>query len=198
MDFSILNSLQLKDAFADNVKFQRVVNDSDYLTELFEYSNRGKKYIYDDENKGFSTFVTNTNGLGKDKTFEINNHSHKDMFLWHIDGVLYGKGSKCDCALLTDSYLRFVEFKSNAANNTDDAIEDNYKKALSQISITHKDINTRCKAVGVDLRKELKLEAYAVFNRTLPKDNAHQKSISTKFLLDNKFKLYFKNSVKIK
>lgn len=197
MDFSILNRLQLKAAFADNLKFQSVVTDNDYLTEIFEHSNRGKVYIYDDENKGFSTFVTNTNGLGKDKTLEIDNDPHRDLFLWRIDGVLYGKGSKCDCALLTDSYLRFVELKSNAANNTDEAIEDNYKKALSQISLTYKDINNRCKAVGVDLRKVRKLEAYAVFNRTVPKDNAHQKSISTKFFLDNKFKLYFKNSVKI-
>ena len=197
MDFSFLEALQLKKAFADNLKFQSVVTDSDYLNELFEHSNRGKVFIHDDENKGFSTFVTDTNGLGADKIFKIYNTPHKDLFLWHIDGVLYSKGSKCDCAFLTDRYLRFVEFKSNATNNTDEAIEDNYKKAAAQISNTHKDVNARCKATGVDLRKYLKLEAYAVFNRTVPKNNAHQKSISAKFLLDNKFKLYFKDSVKI-
>ena len=198
MDFSILNSLQLKAAFADNQNFQRVMSDGDYLIELFEHSNRGSIFIYDDDNKGYSTFVTDTNGLGKDKTFEIDNPPHKDLFLWHIDGVLYSKGSKCDCALLTDSHMRFVEFKSNASNETLKALEYNYEKAALQISITYQDINTRSNIVGVDLRRVKKLEGYAVFNRTVPKNNAHQKAVSAKFLNDNKFRLYFQNSVKIK
>ena len=197
IDFSLFQRLRLKEAFADNQKFQAVLSDDDYIAELFEFSNRGTVFIHDDAAKGCSIFVNDTKGLGSDKTFKIENPSHKDLFLWHIDGLLYRKGSKCDCALLTDSHMRFVEFKSNATNNSEEAIEDNYQKAASQISITYKDIDDRCKTNGIDIKKVLKLEAYAVFNRTVPKNNAHQKNISAKFLHDNKFRLYFQNYGKI-
>lgn len=197
MDFSVIERLNLKEAFADNQKFQAVDSEQDYLNELFEHTDRGTVFIHDDDKVGYSTFVNDTKGLGADKTFRINNAYHKDLFLWHIDGVLYSKGSKCDCAFLTDNQISFVEFKSNADNNTEAAIKDNYDKARRQLSITYQDIDKRCKNVGVELRKVIKLEAYAVFNRTVPKNNAHQKAQSAKFLSDNKFKLHFENATDI-
>lgn len=197
MDFSLFQGLRLKEVFADNQKFQGVISDEDYLAELFEFSNKGTLFIHDDAIKGYSTFVNDTKGLGADKTFKIDNTTHKDIFLWHIDGVLYKKESKCDCAFLTDSHMRYVEFKSNAANKSEEAIEDNYQNAADQISITHEDIDNRYKTIGLNLKKVLKLEAYAVFNRTVPKNNAHQKKVSAKFFDKNKFRLYFQNSVKI-
>lgn len=197
MDFSLIHRIKLKEAFADNQKFQLVKSDQDYLSELFEYANRGTVFIYDDANVGHSIILNDTKGVGADKTFRIDNYPHKDIFLWHIDGVLYTKGSKCDCAFITDNRIGFVEFKSNAANNSSGAIENNYEKATTQIGITFKDIQTRCRKEGVDLRNSAKLEAYAVFNRTVPKNNAHQKKLAAQFLLEHKFKLHFTDSTKI-
>lgn len=197
MDFSVIKRLCLKEAFHDNKKFMAVVSDLDYLDALFEYSNRTQAFIYDDLDTGYSTFVYNTKRLGSDKTFKIKNPHHKDVFLWRIDGVLYSKDSKCDCAFLTENLLGFVEFKSNAANSSEKAINDNYDKARRQLSITYKDIDDRCRKVGINLRKALNLDAYAVFNRTVPGNNAHQKTQIAKFLMENKFKLHFEDSATI-
>lgn len=197
MDWEIINKLKLKEAFGDIKTFQDVKDDEDYLSELFEYTSRASIFIYDDASIGHSVFITDTKGIGADKTFMIENNAHKDVFLWHIDGVLYAKESKCDCAFLSDSNLGFVEFKANAANSSDKAIIDNYEKAKSQLTLTFKDIDARCRGVGVALRKVFNLEAYAVFNRTVPANNAHQKNLAIKFLTENGFKLNFKNSTKI-
>lgn len=195
MDFGPIDQLVLKDAFSDNPKFQSVNNSEDYLTELFECENRGQLYIYDDTDKGYSTYVENTFGLGRDKTFIILNKNHKDVFLWHIDGVLFSKDSKCDCAILTDVDMDFIEFKSNAVNNTEEAIEDNYTKASGQLLTTIEAVTERCSSVGVELVDVVKIKAFAVFNRSVPKNDALRKNISTKFLKDSGgIKLSFDNT----
>ncbi|WP_455625878.1 hypothetical protein [Parabacteroides sp.] len=150
--------------------------------------------MYDDRDVGHSIFVEDTNGIGRDRVFVVCNKDHKDVFLWHIDGVLFQKDSKCDCAVLTDDSIDFVEFKTFASNMTMNAIEDNYKKASSQLLLTLKEVSEKCKSVGVDLRTVVKVNAFAVFNRTVPRNSASQKKMAAKFLLDSEgVKLYFKN-----
>lgn len=194
MNFKAITQLKLKNAFANEQKFKKVTDVKDFLEELFEYANRGTLFVHDDIDAGHSIFVEDTNGIGRDKVFIIRNRNNKDVFLWHIDGVLFQKDSKCDCAVLTDEHLNFVEFKSNAANATADAIEENYKKASSQLLLTLKDVSERCQSVGVDLQATVKVEAFAVFNRTVPRNSASQKNVSAKFLFDSDgVKLNFKN-----
>lgn len=195
MDYSPIKKLKLKEAFADHSKFRSVRCDEDYLAELFEWSDRGTIFIHDDADAGYSVFITDTKNLGADKMFKVSNPSHRDIFLWHIDGVLYKKDSKCDCALLSDGFIGFVEFKANAANNTDMAITGNYDKAMSQLKMTIKDIADKCGNVDVDLKDVAMVEAYIVFNHTVPRNNAYQKKLMARFLLDTGgIPLYFRNS----
>ena len=84
MDFSLFHGLRLKEAFADNQKFQVVIYDEDYVKELFEFSNRGTVFIHDDATRGYSIFVDDTKGLGADKTFKIDNIPLNDYLLWII------------------------------------------------------------------------------------------------------------------
>lgn len=199
MDCSPINRLRLKDAFSDNQKFLDVKSDNDYLLELFEHTDRGTVFIHDDDTIGHSVFIKDTGGLGVDKTLMIENKNHDDLFLWHIDGVLYPKDSKCDCAFLSDGHFGRVEFKANAVNKTEKAIKDNYEKAKSQLSTTYKDIKERCANIGVDLCATVNVEAYAVFNRTVPKNSSYQKKIEADFSSDTEWEviLHFENSVKI-
>ncbi len=182
MDCTFLNKLKLKEAFGNHQKFQAVECDQDYLNELFEWTARRLIFIYDDAEKKRSVFVRNTKGLGTEKTFTAVNPRHTDLFLWHIDGVLYPKNSKCDCAIIADAYMAFIEFKTNAENNTAEAIRDNYDKAKNQLLLTFKDVENRCASAGIDLKKTTEIEAFAVFNRTVPCNNAYQKKISAEFL----------------
>ncbi len=198
MNFGPIDQLELKEAFSDNSKFQNIKNSEDYLTELFECENRGLLFVYDDSDKGHSTYVENTFGLGLDKVFKVHNKEHKDVFLWHIDGVLFAKNSKCDCAILTDTVMDFIEFKSNAINNTEEAINTNYMKASDQLLATLKVISERCKSAGVDLINTVNVKAFAVFNRSLPSNDALRKKISAEFAMKSEgVKLFFSNETTI-
>ena len=193
MDFEVINHLCLKEAFGEYELFQRVSKDVDWLDKLFECDTRGLLFVYDDADVGHVVYVSDTKGLGRDKVFGLVNKNHKDVFLWHIDGVIYEKTSKCDCAVITTDEMEFIEFKTNASNSSQEAIENNYHKASEQLQKIVLDVKERCAKVGVKLTSIIPVEAHAVFNPTVPADNAMKKNISAKFLVRTGVKLRFDN-----
>ena len=193
----MLNRIRLKEAYADMAVFNRVTKDADWLDSLFECETRGREFIYDDSTIGHVVFVEDTNGLGRDKVFEVVNKNHKEVYLWHIDGVVYKKTSKCDCAIITSDEMAFIEFKTNASNNTEDTIIDNYHKAREQLQQIVLDVKNRCERVGVNLVSIIPVEAHAVFNPTVPSDNAMEKSIAAKFIMNTGVKLKFDNKMNL-
>ena len=193
MNFEVINRLRLKEAFGEFDLFQHISKDEEWLDVLFECDTRGQLFVYDDADVGHVVYVNDTKGLGRDKVFGLVNKTHKDVFLWHIDGVIYEKTSKCDCAVITSDEMEFIEFKTNASNNSDEAIFDNYHKASDQLQKIVKDVKERCSKVGVKLTSVIPVEAHAVFNPTVPADNAMKKNISAKFLVRTGVKLRFDN-----
>lgn len=193
MNFEVINRLRLKEAFGEFDLFQHISKDEEWLDILFECDTRGQLFVYDDADVGHVVYVNDTKGLGRDKVFGLVNKTHKDVFLWHIDGVIYEKTSKCDCAVITTDEMEFIEFKTNASNNSDEAIFDNYHKASDQLQKIVKDVKERCSKVGVKLTSVIPVEAHAVFNPTVPADNAMKKNISAKFLVRTGVKLRFDN-----
>lgn len=198
MDFEPIKRLCLKEAYGDFEVFQRISKDEDWLDVLFECETRGLLFVYDDVSAGHVVYVNDTKGLGRDKVFELGNKSHKEVFLWHIDGVLYQKTSKCDCAVITKDELEFIEFKTDASNASSEAITDNYHKAGEQLKTIVMDVKNRCAKYGVDLTSVIPVEAHAVFNPTVPSDNAVQKNISVKFLVQTGVKLKFDNKKELR
>ena len=193
MNFEVINRLRMKEAFGEFDLFQHISKDEEWLDILFECDNRGQLFVYDDADVGHVVYVNDTKGLGRDKVFGLVNKTHKDVFLWHIDGVIYEKTSKCDCAVITSDEMEFIEFKTNASNNSDEAIFDNYHKASDQLQKIVKDVKERCSKVGVKLTSVIPVEAHAVFNPTVPADIAMKKNISAKFLVRTGVKLRFDN-----
>ena len=61
-----------------------------------------------------------------------------------------------------------------------------------------KDVKERCSKVGVNLTSVIPVEAHAVFNPTVPSDNAMKKNISAKFLVRTGVKLRFDNMKELK
>lgn len=198
MDFEPIKRLRLKEAYGDFEVFQRISNDEDWLNVLFECETRGLLFVYDDASVGHVVYVNDTKGLGRDKVFELENKSRKEVFLWHIDGVLYQKTSKCDCAVITKDELEFIEFKTNASNSSTDAIDENYHKAGEQLRTIVMDVKGRCAKLGIELTSIIPVEAHAVFNPTVPADNAMQKNICAKFILRTGVKLNFDNKKELK
>lgn len=197
MNFQVINNLNFRGAFSNHFLFSSIEKDSDYLDVLFEHSIRSNVYICDNPEIGHSVFVTQTGDIKHDKSFFIKNRSHKDIFLLHIDGVLFSRYTKCDCSIIVEKEFYFIEMKTNALNTTMKAIKTNYNKAKNQLYNTIILFIKVFKNIGVDLNKETNLKAFAVFNRTVPKDSAQQKKISVSFMKKTGgIPLLFENSAK--
>lgn len=193
-----IQRLDLFEAFKEINVIQNIKNGGELSDKLLEYSVKKNIFIYDSKEKGFSIFIEDTKGIGIDKTFHIINPRKETVVLMRIDGVLFAKETKCDCAFITDNEINFIEFKVNAENKTEKAIIENYKKASSQLISTLLDFRERYYRIGKNLDKLSKLSCYAVFNRTVPKDTATQKKIAAKFLIDSHgVKLKFDNNKSI-
>ena len=142
VDFSVIQDLALKEAFNNEEKIRIIETDEDYLNELFEHSQKAQLFVYDDEDAGYSRFVSDTNGLGRDKTISIDNSNHKDVFLMRIDGMLFQGMSKCDCALLSQKDMFFIELKNLVRLNIQSAINSLNRQLESLISITRQLMRT--------------------------------------------------------
>lgn len=195
MDFTAINKLHIKEAFSAESKFSNIEKDEDYLLELFEHSKRHTIFVHDSKEKGYSVFVTETKGIGSNRLFVGNNTNLRDIFLFHIDGVLYKKNSKCDCALLSEKEFVFIEFKTLAYNNNVLTEKDNIEKAYSQLLVTIQDFSAKLKTVGIDLLQDIATRAFIVFDKTCPRNNSTRKAMRVKFLSATKgIELSFENS----
>lgn len=194
MDVSVFTKIRFREAFRGVSKVDMIDSDEDLFHDLCEQSSRSQVFVHDDPECGYSIFVRNTNGLGRDKFMRLTNPNHRDLFLLHIDGVLFKKKSKCDCALLSEKELLFVEFKSDAANREERTCIENYLKCYSQLFISVNEFRVRFNAVEVDLLNCFdSVYAYAVFNPTVPKVGNTQQNLSAKFLFETGIKLVFDN-----
>lgn len=185
MDYSIVENLKLEDVIGT-------------VRDLLQYSARSRIYLYDSKEVGRSIIIENTIGIGQDKMFCVENTNKRDVFLLPIDGVLFKKDSKCDCVLIHNCEIDFIEFKSNAANRTNEAIYENYRKASNQLLETLNEFRDMYSKLDMNLDDIAKIESYAVFNKTVPQDNAMRKNIAAKFLIaSNGIKLRFENKKRI-
>lgn len=197
-DISQIESLRLKDILKGVEVVEALKTDADYFNLLFELSQRATIFVYDDDKLEYCHCVNDTRGLGADKTLIIDNTNHRDVFLMRIDGVLFSSNSKCDCALLFNKNMDFVEFKSKASNKTEASQEYQYKKSYDQLKITIETFDQLFSNIQDDLRNHFeKIHAIAVFNPTVPKNLAYEKKLSAQFASEVKLKLFFTNKLKI-
>lgn len=67
-----------------------------------------------------------------------------------------------------------------------------------QLKQTIDDVIKRCQNAGIDVMASTMVEAYAVFNPTVPRHNAYQKKTAARFLMETDgIPLHFTNSAEI-
>lgn len=198
-DFTPITSLRLRQLYDKEAKFTACVSDEDLLSELFEVTKRGQIFVCDNKQEGHSTFIKDSSGHGKSRLLKVTNPKCQDLFLWHIDGILYKRNSKCDCALINTSSLCFVEFKSEAQNRTQAQAGNIYEVASGQIRSVLCDFLQRAESIHFDVFAHVKIRAVAVFNKTVPAYNASQKAVKRKFekTFNNLVPLDFTNEIKL-
>jgi len=178
--------------------FPEGATDDERLEVLFSETTHAHVWVTDDDQVGHSIFVFNTNGVNKDKLLCITNPLSHSVFLWAIDGKMFAKLSKCDCALVSDSNLHLIEFKANVVSENLLTIGEHYDKATEQLSLTLQNLTKAYGNMGYDIFDIFEdVDAQIVFDRQIPQDNAYQKIVSRRFNKDNQIVLAFGNDLKV-
>lgn len=101
----------------------------------FDKSDDENLYVYDDDTLGYSDWTNVEPTAFLSKTFHAQNPNRNTLVLLPLDGrIITGdhfiRGGICDCALLTDKELSFIEFKTNVSSDLDKTILEHAEKAV--------------------------------------------------------------------
>lgn len=170
------------------------------VENAFDKSDNENLYVYDDG--GYSDWTNVEPMAFLSKTFHALNPHQNTLVLLPLDGrIITGKniieGGVCDCALLTEKELSFIEFKTNASSDLDETIFGHAEKAIKQLWHTYDGIiNPACQKVGIDVKQKVYVDFYVVFNKDLSVTGvrADFQNLQDQFLQDKSYPLFFENS----
>lgn len=170
------------------------------VENAFDKSDNENLYVYDDG--GYSDWTNVEPMAFLSKTFHALNPHQKTLVLLPLDGrIITGKniieGGVCDCALLTEKELSFIEFKTNASSDLDETIFGHAEKAIKQLWHTYDGIiNPACQKVGIDVKQKVYVDFYVVFNKDLSVTGvrADFQNLQDQFLQYKSYPLFFENS----
>lgn len=176
------------------------------VKKAFDKSDDENLYVYDDDKLKHSDWNNDKNAVSLSKTFNVQNPNKSTLVLLPLDGSIitkrnFIKGGVCDCALLTDKELSFVEFKTNVSSSKDLTILHSAQKATHQLWHTYDGIiNTECKKIGVDIKDYVSIDFYVVFKSELEVTGvrADFQNLQYEFLMNNHYPLFFENSKQFK
>ncbi len=170
------------------------------VEDAFDKSDNENLYVYDDG--GYSDWTNVEPMAFLSKTFHALNPHQNTLVLLPLDGrIITGKniieGGVCDCALLTEKELSFIEFKTNASSDLDETIFGHAEKAIKQLWHTYDGIiNPACQKVGIDVKQKVYVDFYVVFNKDLSVTGvrADFQNLQDQFLQYKSYPLFFENS----
>ena len=160
------------------------------VENAFDKSDDKNLYVYDDGSLGYSDWTNNKHTVSLSKAFNAQNPHNNTLVLLPLDGrIITGKnfitGGVCDCALLTDKELSFVEFKTNVLSFSYLTVLQHAQKAKDQLWHTFDGIiDSECLKIGVDVNKDLNVTGV----------RADLQDLQNEFLMDKYYPLYFENS----
>ena len=163
-----------------------------YSTRVDRYLQQSTKdeYIVDSEKYKISGFVTGTFGqveYAAGKYFSVLNPSSNPYVLLQIDkGIIKSPTiKKCDCAIVNEASLCFIEFKANATSGLLTTIHQNYTEAMEQLSSTIGIFDSYYTPLGIDLQTMRNVEAYICFRHGYPRKTSTQMHYQVLFATQN-------------
>ena len=171
------------------------------ISQCIKSSTNEMIFVADKEQERYSDFVTSLSIeylLGKVMT--IHNKQQKEIVLVQIDNKLISSSSsqpRCDCAIEDDEAFRFVEFKTNALGNTDNAYSQTYETAMRQLSASIQLFTDKTKQIGFPLKDRRKLSAHICTSVRFPRIQTSEIGYAVKFGLLEHLPLYFDSKISI-
>lgn len=182
----------LNDLHLDQVLAVYTVNVDAYLQQ-----SNVNEHIVDSETLKISGFVSPTFGQPEElalKYFEVLNPNSRDFSLLQIDNGVISSAApikRCDCAVITDKELSFIEFKANALSSKTKTIKGNYKSAMKQLRTTIDIFRTGIAAFGGSINALRTVEAFVCFRRGYPRVTTSEMTYRTNFAAQTQVPLSF-------
>lgn len=141
--------------------------------------------IVDDDTEKYSRFSNNEEEL--QKALLVINENHREIVLLSIDNKLIRdhEGGIADCALFDDNQFRFVEFKTNAYGNSNEAVRDTFDKATGQLKETIRVFKDKLQKVNIKFEDAVTLSCHIVISHRFPKSRAIKQEYQMSFADEN-------------
>lgn len=152
--------------------------------------------VIDDETNSVSRYSDSEED--EPRALVVLNEKNKLIVLLSIDHKLIDNhpGGIADCAVFDEQKIEFVEFKTNALGNSEEAIRDTFDKACGQLKETLVVLKNQLLAVGVDLFQAMVVECRVVVAHRFPRATATKQDYCLQFASDtNGIELFFERQV---
>lgn len=147
--------------------------------------------VVDDDNQKYSRFSDNPEEAVK--ALIVINEKNKQIILLSIDNKLIAShpGGITDCALFDTDQFRFIEFKTNAYGNSENAIRDTFEKASHQLVETIHVFTDRMKKVNITFEDITVISCHIVVSHSFPKSKAMKQEFQLAFAEETGYALDF-------
>lgn len=183
--------------YLNDLELPQVFSLSSQEVGKYVHESTKDEHIVDSESQKISGFVSATFGTTEDdalKYFTIENPTASPYALLQVDNGLIKSHDvrKCDCAIVNETYIGFIEFKANATSDSDVTIKKNYLKAMEQLKATIETFNKYYELQGRDIKScRSGVEAFICFRQGYPKTNSSQINYRVRFKEENGIPLSF-------
>lgn len=151
--------------------------------------------VIDDDQTHATRFSNDPDEAGR--ALMVVNAKNKEIVLLSIDNKLVAnrKGGITDGALLDMEQFHFIEFKTNAMGNSEQAVYDTFDKAVGQLRETIKVFVERLELQEVDLLSERMVMCHVVVSDRFPRSRATRQNYSLQFFDETGVELSFSDKL---
>ena len=151
--------------------------------------------VVDDDDTHATRFSDNPDDVGR--ALMVINGENKEIVLLSIDNMLVAsrQGGITDGALFDAEQFHFIEFKTNALGNSEQAVFDTFDKAVGQLRETIKVFVEKLEPQGVNLKDVRQLYCHVIVSERFPRSRATRQNYSLQFLDETGIELSFSNKL---
>lgn len=151
--------------------------------------------VIDDDDTHNTRFSDDDDDVGR--ALMVINEKNKEIVLLSIDNMLVAsrQGGITDGALFDTEQFHFIEFKTNALGNSEQAVFDTFDKAVGQLRETIKVFVEKLEPQGVNLIDVRQVYCHVVVSERFPRTRATRQAYSLRFFDETGIELSFSNKL---
>lgn len=151
--------------------------------------------VIDDDDTHATRFSDDDDDVGR--VLMVINEKNKEIVFFSIDNMLVAsrQGGITDGALFDIEQFHFIEFKTNALGNSEQAVFDTFDKAVGQIRDTIKVFVEKFEPQGVNLTDVRKVYGHVVVSERFPRTRATRQDYCLCFFDETGIELSFSDKL---